>query len=77
MGYDGYYRWEMLEGRYTLAVLFEYAGRLGLFDLDYIHPIGAREDFQDNWGGEDLDSLSATTACRRSGSPPWVVTHSA
>ena len=38
MGYDGYYRWEMLEGRYTLAVLFEYAGTLGLFDLDYIHP---------------------------------------
>ena len=58
MGYDGYYRWEMLEGRYTLAVLFEYAGTLGLFDLDYIHPQGAREDFQDNWGGEDLDSLS-------------------
>ena len=58
MGYDGYYRWEMLEGRYTLAVLFEYAGTLGLFDLDYIHPIGAREDFQDNWGGEDLDALS-------------------
>jgi hypothetical protein len=58
MGYDGYYRWEMLEGRYTLAVLFEYAGTLGLFDLDYIHPTGAREDFQDNWGGEDLDALS-------------------
>lgn len=58
LGYDGYYRWEMLEGRYTLAVLFEYAGTLGLFDLDYIHPIGAREDFQDNWGGEDLDALS-------------------
>jgi hypothetical protein len=58
MGYDGYYRWEMLEGRYTLAVLFEYAGTLGLFDLDYIHPTGARDDFQDNWGGEDLDSLS-------------------
>ena len=58
MGYDGYYRWEMLEGRYTLAVLFEYAGTLGLFDLDYIHPTGAREDFQDNWGGEELDALS-------------------
>ena len=40
MGYDGYYRWEMLEGRYILAVLFEYAGTLGLFDLDYIHPQG-------------------------------------
>lgn len=58
LGYDGYYRWEMLEGRYTLAVLFEYAGTLGLLDLDYIHPTGAREDFQDNWGGEVLDALS-------------------
>ncbi len=58
MGYDGHYRWEMLEGRYTLAVLFEYAGTLGLFDLDYIHPAGAREDFQDSWSGEDLDALS-------------------
>jgi hypothetical protein len=58
LGYDGFRAWEILEGRYTLAVLFEYAGTLGLFDLDYIHPTGAREDFQDNWGGNDLDALS-------------------
>jgi hypothetical protein len=58
LGYDGFHAWEILEGRYTLAVLFEYAGTLGLFDLDYIHPTGAREDFQQNWGGEDLDALS-------------------
>ena len=58
LGYDGFHTWEILEGRYTLAVLFEYAGTLGLIDLDYIHPIGAREDFQDNWGGDDLDALS-------------------
>jgi len=29
LGYDGYHRWEILEGRYTVAVLFEYAGTLG------------------------------------------------
>jgi hypothetical protein len=58
LGYDGFHRWEILEGRYTLAVLFEYAGTLGLLDLDYIHPTGARADFQDNWGGDDLDALS-------------------
>src|SRR6185312_17195758 len=57
LGYDGFHRWEILEGRYTLAVLFEYAGTLGLLDLDYIHPTGAREDFQENWGGDDLDAL--------------------
>jgi hypothetical protein len=48
LGYDGFHRWEILEGRYTLAVLFEYAGTLGLLDLDYIHPHGARDDFQEN-----------------------------
>ncbi|BAH49608.1 helicase-associated domain-containing protein [Rhodococcus opacus] len=58
LGYDGYHRWEILEGRYTLAVLFEYAGTLGLLDLGYLHPTGARTDFHDNWGGDDLDALS-------------------
>jgi Helicase conserved C-terminal domain len=58
LGYDGHHRWEILEGRYTLAVLFEYAGTLGLLDLDYVHPVGARNDFQDNWGGDDLGALS-------------------
>ncbi|MGH3866092.1 MAG: helicase-associated domain-containing protein [Pseudonocardiaceae bacterium] len=58
LGYDGFPAWEILEGRYTLAVLFEYAGTLGLLDLDYVHPSGAREDFQQNWGGDDLDTLS-------------------
>jgi hypothetical protein len=57
LGYDGFHNWEILEGRYTLVVLFEYAATLGLLNLDYVHPTGAREDFQDNWGG-DLDSLS-------------------
>lgn len=47
-----------MEGRYTLAVLFEHAGALDLVDLDYVHPAGEREDFQGNWGGDDLDALS-------------------
>ena len=50
--------WTLLEGRYTLAVLFEYAGTLGLIDLDYVHPKGARDDFRGNWGGDFLDALS-------------------
>ena len=58
LGYDGFHKWELLQGRYTLAVLFEYAGTLGLIDLDYIDPVGARDDFQDNWGGEELGALS-------------------
>lgn len=58
LGYDGFPAWEILEGRYTLAVLFEYAGTLGLLDLDYVSPSGARDDFRDNWGGDDLEALS-------------------
>lgn len=58
LGYDGFHDWKLLEGRYTLAVVFEYAGTLGLVDLDYVHPDGARDDFRDNWGGDDLDALS-------------------
>jgi hypothetical protein len=58
LGYSGFADWPILEGRYTLAVLFEYAGTLGLFDLAYTDPAGARDDFRGNWGTEDLDYLS-------------------
>jgi hypothetical protein len=58
LGYAEVHHWALLEGRYSLAVLFEYAGTLGLIDLDYVHPDGAREDFRENWGGEDLGALS-------------------
>ncbi len=58
LGYSGFADWPILEGRYTLAVLFEYAGTLGLFDLEYTDPAGARDDFRGNWGTDDLDYLS-------------------
>ncbi|UWZ36233.1 helicase-associated domain-containing protein [Dactylosporangium roseum] len=58
LGYAGYADWPILEGRYTLAVLFEYAGTLGLFDLDYTDPAGARDDFRGNWGTDELEYLS-------------------
>lgn len=57
-GYLDYHDWKVLEGRYTLAVVFEYAGTLGLVDVDYVHPVGARMDFQSNWGADDLNFLS-------------------
>lgn len=52
----------------------------GTFDLGYIHPSGAREDFQHNWGGDDSCAdhppAADTTrgASRRPGGhepPPW------
>ncbi|WP_051942550.1 hypothetical protein [Streptacidiphilus rugosus] len=40
LGYDGHHAWELLQGRYTLAVLFEYAAPLGLIDVDYVDAPG-------------------------------------
>ncbi|MBQ0905569.1 helicase-associated domain-containing protein [Micromonospora sp. U21] len=58
LGYSGFADWPILEGRYTLAVVFEYAATLGLIDIDYTDPAGARTDYHDNWGSDDLDCLS-------------------
>ncbi|MFC5828199.1 helicase-associated domain-containing protein [Nonomuraea insulae] len=58
LGYDGFGDWPILEGRYTLAVAFEYAATLGLLDVAYVEPEGAREDYHGNWGSDDLERLS-------------------
>ena len=58
LGYAGYHDWPVLEGRYTLAVLFEYAATLGLIDIAYTGPAGARDDFRGNSGTEELECLS-------------------
>jgi hypothetical protein len=58
LGYQGYHDWTLLQGRYVLCMLFEYAAPLGLIDLAYQDPIGARDDYHDNWGSDDLDMLS-------------------
>ncbi len=57
-GYDGAYDWELLQGRYVLALLFEYAATLGLIDIRYTEPEGARSDFREHWGGDWLPFLS-------------------
>jgi hypothetical protein len=58
LGYAGLGDWELLEGRYTLAVLFEYAATLGLIDVAYDKPGGARDDYHQNWGADYFDALS-------------------
>ena len=58
LGYAGFHDWSLLEGRYALAVLFEYAATLGLIDIAYTDPAGARDDFRDNWGTDELEYLS-------------------
>lgn len=58
LGYAGFHDWTLLEGRYTLAVLFEFAATLGLIDIAYTDPAGARDDFRGNWGTDELECLS-------------------
>jgi len=58
LGYDGCGGWEILQGRYALCVLFEYAATLGLIDVAYVPPAEAREDFRQLWGADDLEYLS-------------------
>ncbi len=58
LGYDGHHSWSILQGRYVLCLIFEYAATLGLVDVAYVEPEDARDDFCDNWGADDLDTLS-------------------
>jgi len=58
LGHPGFGNWDILEGRYALCVVFEYAATLGLLDIAYQHPDDARDDFRDNWGVEDYRYLS-------------------
>jgi len=58
LGYSGFGDWPIVEGRYALAVLFEYAATLGLIDVEYTAAAHARDDYRDNWGADCLDALS-------------------
>ena len=55
---DNYGNWSIVEGRYLLAFLFEYAATLGLIDVAYIDPSGALPDYRGLWGSDDLGFLS-------------------
>lgn len=58
LGYAGCGGWNILQERYMLAFLFEYAATLGLLDLGYVPPSGVRRDFHENWGTDEMDFLS-------------------
>ena len=58
LGPAGWQAWNVLEGRYALCVLFEYAATLGVVDVAYTGARGARDDYRGLWGAEGRDSLS-------------------
>lgn len=50
--------WPLLQLRYILIYLFEYCATLGLIDVAYQDPRGARyEDYSSCWGADDLEYL--------------------
>jgi hypothetical protein len=58
LGHAGQKAWGIVEGRYALCVLFEYAATMGVIDVAYADPAGARDDYRELWGGDSLTWLS-------------------
>jgi len=58
LGHSGYHDWDILQLRYMLCFLFEYAAPLGIIDVAYTEPAGARPNFGDMWGTDELQFLS-------------------
>lgn len=56
LGYEG--GEGILAERYVLCLLLEYAATLGLIDVAIIPPAGARRDYGDLWGTDDLPYFS-------------------
>jgi hypothetical protein len=58
LGHAGPQAWDVIEGRYALCVLLEYAATIGLIDVAYTDPQGARHDYQSLWGADQYPCLS-------------------
>jgi hypothetical protein len=58
LGYDGSNGWDVLQERYMMAFLLEYAATLGVVDVAYTTPEDARPGFRSMWGTDDLAFLS-------------------
>lgn len=56
LGYAGYEG--VLNERYPMSLLLEYAATLGMIDVALIPPAGARDDFRNLWGTDDLAFFS-------------------
>lgn len=58
LGYAEFHNFSILQGRYTLAYLFEYLATLGMIDVAYSAPHGVRSDYHANWGADEFAYLS-------------------
>jgi hypothetical protein len=58
LGHAGRAARDIIEARYALCVLFEYAATVGLIDVAYADPCGARDDYRGLWGADRYACLS-------------------
>jgi len=58
LGHAGLRAWDIVEARYALCLLFEYAATVGLIDVAYTDPRGARGDYRVLWGADQYACLS-------------------
>jgi hypothetical protein len=58
LGNAGMRAWDIVEARYALCLMFEYAATAGLIDVGYISPRGARDDYRSLWGADRYAYLS-------------------
>ncbi len=63
-GYGSQERWLILQGRYVLCFLFEYAATLGVVDVAYTPPAYARPDIRDVTWGNMLSNYDGLLAFR-------------
>jgi hypothetical protein len=58
LGHGGEKALEIVESRYALCVLFEYAATMGLIDVRYTGPRGVRPDYRFLYGADHYPALS-------------------
>ncbi len=58
LGYEGSHGWDILQLRYLLCFLFEYAAVLGIVDVGFVEPQCAHQNFHALWGADGLAFLS-------------------
>jgi hypothetical protein len=58
LGYEGSHAWNILQLRYLLCFLFEYAAVLGIVDVAFVEPQCAHQNFRALWGSDDVAFLS-------------------
>jgi len=58
LGYEGSHAWDILQLRYLLCFLFEYAAVLGIVDVAFVDPQCAHQNFGALWGADEVAFLS-------------------